>query len=370
MATTCEWRVLRFNHETRQSVAKVVVIEEPDCPEPCLMQIPHCLGFEYLKSMVSVGLSSVSCAGLNLELVAKGLNEMKCLCIGLGGGSLPLFLTNQLQGCLVEVVEIDNSVITAATKFMGFPANGFKTSQQSVNAASSLNTPNASLCVQEGLGAQTHTHIEGTGKSSSTAGLLWGKVQDRINGFEADGVAFVHKLWKGTASRDQHYDLVFIDAYDGKDEVPSCFWSKGGPFLTALRDLLNPYHGTAVVNLHTDSPPPSLLERITGDFGPGFDLHLPGGKQLQEISHTYRNELLLSPSQGNGALVTANKTGVAFTVAVPRQQNICLVVCRGIDGMKATLVENLKSAACCLERVLDIPFPMYKRVTRGFHLVQ
>lgn len=54
--------------------------------------------FADLKSMVSVGLSSVSCAGLNLELVAKGLNEMKCLCIGLGGGSLPLFLTNQLQG--------------------------------------------------------------------------------------------------------------------------------------------------------------------------------------------------------------------------------------------------------------------------------
>ena len=42
------------------------------------------------------------------------------------------------------------------------------------------------------------------------------------------------------------------------------------------------------MNLHTDAPPPSLIERIRGEFGPGFDPHLPGGEQLLEISHLYR----------------------------------------------------------------------------------
>lgn len=373
VAATCEWHVLRFDHETRQSVAKVIVVEEPGCPGPYMMQIPHCLAFEYLKSMVSVGLSSISCAGLNLDLVSKGQSEMRCLCIGLGGGSLPLFLAHKLKGCLVDVVEIDSTVISAATEFMGFPGNGFKSSQQSVKSSRAINVPAGLLQVEEGTGAQAHARSKDSGKSSSLAGSLWGKVQDRISGFEADGVAFVCNLLKGTAWREQHYDLVFIDAFDGKDEVPSCFWSEDGPFLAALCNLLNPNHGTAVMNLHTDSPPPSLHERITGVFGPGYDLRLPGGKQLHQIAHTYRNALLPSSRQGNGEVVStnlSNQTGAAFTVAVPRQQNICLVASRGIDGMAAPLVKNLRSAAHHLEGILDIPFPMTKRVSRGFQLVQ
>ena len=48
--------------------------------------------------MISVGLASVNCGGLDLEYVARGMKQMRCLCIGLGGGSLPLFLANKLQG--------------------------------------------------------------------------------------------------------------------------------------------------------------------------------------------------------------------------------------------------------------------------------
>ena len=46
----------------------------------------------------------------------------------------------------------------------------------------------------------------------------------------------------------------------------------------------------AQMNLHTDSPPPSLVERMRGEFGPGFDPLLPGGKQLLKISRLYRSE--------------------------------------------------------------------------------
>ncbi|KAI5066270.1 hypothetical protein GOP47_0018894 [Adiantum capillus-veneris] len=360
--TSCEWRVLRFNHETRQSVAKVVVVEGQDYEEPYLVQVPSCLAFEYLKSMVSVGLSSINCAGLNLELVAQGKSKMRCLCIGLGGGSLPLFLANKLQGCFMEVVEIDKTVISAATECMGFPKNAFKVLQQSDHGLSLRNALESSF-VQEGLGIQRHSYAKYTNDVSHTASSLWGKLPDRIIGVEADGVAYVRNLLKDIGLKGQHYDLAFIDAYDGKDDVPSGFWNRGGPFLTGLRDLLNPHHGTAVVNLHTDSLPPSFLERIRGEFGPGFDPHLPGGKQLQEISQMYRDELLWCQRHSNAL------KGAAFTVAVPRQQNICLVVSRGIIGMKSCIVQNLTSAACYLERVLDIPFPMSKRVARGFKLV-
>lgn len=43
------------------------------------------------------------------------------------------------------------------------------------------------------------------------------------------------------------YDLVFIDAYDGNDEVPTELWEEGGPFLRHLADVLNPIHGTVLV---------------------------------------------------------------------------------------------------------------------------
>lgn len=345
------------------------------------MQIPNCLAFEYLKSMASIGLASVSCAGLDLEHIAKGEKQMRCLCVGLGGGSLPLFLANKMQGCFVEVVEIDDTVISAATEFMGFPGYGFKTSLQSVNGSSSLNGSYDYLCLQEGMGTQTPSGANKTMcGSKSSAGSFWGGVQERISGFEADGAAYVYGLLEGIISPAHYYDLVFIDAFDGKDEVPSCLWSGGGPFLTALRDLLNPIHGTAVVNLHTDMPPPSLLERITGEFGPGFDPLLPGGRRVQEISDNYRNELLLYPSQQNGGVFATEFSdnprhvgavmGVTFTVAVPRQQNICLVVSRGINGTKVSIIDNLKAAACYLERVLKIPFHMSKRISRGFHIVQ
>ncbi|MCO5570268.1 hypothetical protein L7F22_023987 [Adiantum nelumboides] len=315
--------------------------------------------------MISVGLSSINCAGLNLELVAQGKSKLRCLCIGLGGGSLPLFLVNKLKGCFVEIVEIDKTVISAASECMGFPRKAFRALQHSDHGLSFFNTSERFSYACEGLGIRNHSNIKYTNGVGHTTTALWGELPARIVGVEADGVAYVSKLFKDIGLEGQHYDLAFIDAFDGKDDVPSGFWSRGGPFLTGLRDLLNPHHGTAVVNLHTDSPPPSLIERIRGDFGPGFDPHLPGGKQLLEISQVYRDELLYYWRQGQ----TNALKGAAFTVAVPRQQNICLVVSRGIIGMKASIVQNLMSAACYLERVLDIPFPMSKRVSRGFQIV-
>ena len=62
--------------------------------------------------------------------------------------------------------------------------------------------------------------------------------------------------------------------------------------------------------------------------------------------------------------------GIAFTIAVPRQQNICLTVARGINGTKESVVDHLKRAACQLEHVLKTPFALSKRISRGFHFVK
>ena len=45
----------------------------------------------------------------------------RALCIGVGGGSLPHFLSLHYPGLQIDAVELDPLVITAATQYMGFP---------------------------------------------------------------------------------------------------------------------------------------------------------------------------------------------------------------------------------------------------------
>lgn len=45
----------------------------------------------------------------------------RVLCIGLGGGTLPLFLAHHFPGMDIHVVELDPVVIAAAQQAMGFP---------------------------------------------------------------------------------------------------------------------------------------------------------------------------------------------------------------------------------------------------------
>ncbi len=43
------------------------------------------------------------------------------VCIGIGGGSLPLFLAHHFPGMLVQAVDLDPVVLAAASQAMGFP---------------------------------------------------------------------------------------------------------------------------------------------------------------------------------------------------------------------------------------------------------
>lgn len=51
-----------------------------------------------LKSMVSVGLTSLAASKFDMRSVAIGKKQMRILCIGHGGGSLPLFLAKHILG--------------------------------------------------------------------------------------------------------------------------------------------------------------------------------------------------------------------------------------------------------------------------------
>lgn len=48
--------------------------------------------------MVSAGLSAISCSTFDLYSAVHGNTPMRILCVGHGGGSLPLFLASKLKG--------------------------------------------------------------------------------------------------------------------------------------------------------------------------------------------------------------------------------------------------------------------------------
>ncbi|KVI08061.1 hypothetical protein Ccrd_013571 [Cynara cardunculus var. scolymus] len=197
-----QWRTLRFNEDTRQSTAKVMAAyKESDPGSLFLRQEAHCLAVPYLKSMVSAGLSSLSC-NYDLKSSAYGKNTMKVLCIG----------------AMIHIVEIDPVVISASTQAMGFPAYSIvKRCGERVNS-----------------------------KPNLTDEVLWKGIHERLLLYESDAEQFI------TESSDI-YDMVFVDAYDGDDIFPQKLWDPDSMFLKALGERLHPEHGTVVVNLHSDT---------------------------------------------------------------------------------------------------------------------
>ena len=51
---------------------------------------------------------------------AAAAQQLRALCIGVGGGSLPLFLAHHFPGLRVDAVELDPAVLAAASQAMGF----------------------------------------------------------------------------------------------------------------------------------------------------------------------------------------------------------------------------------------------------------
>ncbi|XP_038724271.1 uncharacterized protein LOC120015790 isoform X2 [Tripterygium wilfordii] len=285
-----QWRTLRFNDDTRQSTAKVMAAyRESEPGSVCLMQQPHCLAVPYVKSMVSAGFASIASSDYDLLKAIQGKKTMHVLCIGHGGGSLPLFLASKIQGAIVHIVEIDPLVISTSIQAMGFP----------------------SYAVIKPSGERALP------KPSTMDEVLWKGIHERLYLFESDAEKFVLET-------TNLYDMVFIDAYDGDDVFPHKLWDPNSSFLKALSDHLHPAHGTVVVNLHSDY---DILD--SGNCASYFyQTHLPMGKYVGEVCQAYKDVLLGNGNCGDGK----EGFGAAFTVAVPWVCNTSLVVCRGFGS--------------------------------------
>ncbi|RAL38344.1 hypothetical protein DM860_002322 [Cuscuta australis] len=321
-----QWRALRFNEETRQSTVKVMSFYRKSDPDSLfLMQQPHCLAIPYVKSMISAGLATISSCNYDLRKAICGAKKMNILCIGHGGGSIPLFLASKIQGAMVHDVEIDPTVISASVQAMGFPSS-----------SSLVTSPPSTNSIQE---------------------MLWNGTHERIRLYESDAEHFIADPIR------PHYDIVFIDAYDGDDIFPYKLWDPHFPFLKALGDRLHPEHGTVIVNLHSD-----VDYRDAAASGSGASSHyLPMGPYMKQVCGAYKEALL-----GNGK----NSDGVAYAVSVPWVCNTSLVVARGFGKGESgsclnreSVLNTLMSKAIEVEKALGLPFLCLGYIKRGFTLV-
>lgn len=197
-----EWRVLRFNSTTRQSVTRVRVYPNDSVkatqsqrpwldPNQVAIAYPECLAQEYLKSMVSVVASLVGILGL-----FSSQQPVRVLCIGLGGGSLPMFLLHHFPMMTVDAIEIDPVVIQACD-FMG----------------------------------------------------LRFKDYPRLRVFEQDALLYLQQcVLSATIDNHSTYDIVCIDAFDGQDNVPDFLFSN--EFSDLLASILDQERGAIIMNSH------------------------------------------------------------------------------------------------------------------------
>ncbi|XP_023922822.2 uncharacterized protein LOC112034246 [Quercus suber] len=326
-----QWRALRFNDDTRQSTVKVMSAYRQSEPASiCLMQQPHCLAVPYLKSMVSVGLSTIASCGYDIINAVHGKKTMNILCIGHGGGSLPLFLASKIKGAVINIVEIDPLVISASIKAMGFPAF-------------SVMTPSGERAFS---------------KPSTIDEVLWKGIHERLYLYESDAEKFV-------LDNTNLYDMVFIDAYDGEDIFPRKLWDPSSQFLKSLSTQLHPRHGTVVVNLHSDS---DILD-VVGSAPSFLQQILPMGKYVSGIGRAYKDVLVGSGSCGKEG------SGLGFIVSVPWVCNTSLVVCRGLRtsggySNRDLVMNTISSKSLEVENLLNLPFSCLQYIKRGFILVE
>ncbi|OAY55496.1 uncharacterized protein LOC110610810 [Manihot esculenta] len=326
-----QWRTLRFNDDTRQSTAKVMAAYQQSEPNSIfLMQQAHCLAVPYVKSMVSVGLTTLASCNYDLMDAVRGKKTMRILCIGHGGGSLPLFLASKIQGAVIDVVEIDPLVISASIQAMGFPAFSVVSSpgQRALRKPDTINE------------------------------VMWRGIHERLYLYESDAEFFVLN------NNSNIYDIIFIDAYDGDDIFPRKLWDADSPFLQALNSRLHPDYGTVVVNLHADDDVLSSNPSVSYFY----QQVLPMSMHVPKVCRAYKDVLVGNGNSSGGK----EGSGFVFTVSVPWVCNTSMVVCRGL-GMSNYSRDSIANAVISksleVENILDLPFSCVEYIKRDFTLV-
>eukprot|EP01026_Neomeris_dumetosa_P031909 TRINITY_DN2529_c0_g1_i8.p1 TRINITY_DN2529_c0_g1~~TRINITY_DN2529_c0_g1_i8.p1 ORF type:complete len:423 (+),score=33.48 TRINITY_DN2529_c0_g1_i8:84-1352(+) len=299
--SNADWRVLRFNKVTRQSVALVNSTKQS--------AYPTCLAFEYLKTMAACVLTISQICEINEKNIIK--KPVRLLFVGLGGGSLPLFVQNLFVGWEIVCVEIDPVVVEAATEFMGFQQqdNQIRIVQQSIEE-------------------------------------------------------YLTKL------QDTKFDFIIIDAFDGQDQIPKALWKNDdkNSCIQYLNQHLKQDTGALIMNVHGGTTNTLNLYnkgQLLFKLGqlPGFDPESLLGSQLLDIFFSLQEELLKNGGEAF-TISTRYQDNIILVYLVGNEYQVQQKEKhRNIQG-----VENfVKQAALSAERKFDqVDFGIVNRMTRNF----
>ena len=308
-----EWRVLRFGEDTRQSVA-LVDVPRGGGPASTPTSRPAALAFEYVKSVVACSLTALgSMPPPILEAPAGGgaggrtPQPPSILCIGVGGGSVPLALASLFPGASVAGVDLCPAVLGAADA-MGLTAAAGR-------------APNLTIRL-------------------------------------GDGVAALEALPAGSL------DLVVVDAFDGADDVPSALTTVGGVGLSAAAAALHPAHGALVINLHA-GPKPGPGDWLTS-LGRGGPAHPP--TIVVRPDGTGPGASALATARAWSLALLDGGAGSAWLVGVRRQANAVVVVARGGKGGGANSAASAATAAAA-RAAMALPFDVGDRAAYGYYRI-
>lgn len=342
--TRQEWRVLRFNNVTRQSVARVAIIADGGIDgsrahldmqhhrwlrsDQSLIARPDCVAQEYLKTLISVFGAVVGLQGLFQSSGKRNNNSdgattsrrrpFKVLCIGLGGGTLPHFIAHHFPEAHVDAVEIDPVVVEAAIQVMGLP----------VAALTNLN-----VYSQDG-----YEYLK------SRSG---GKNTPNVN-------------------NTVFYDVVCIDAFDGDDNIPAQLCTS--EFADMLGTVLDRSHGTVLINLHDTNDVASIGKIYYGSLVLGGNYGSSGTGNEYNSSTSAYNSTGIGSTGRSGSTTEYVRTGCCFTVETQKQRNLTLACARGLDlplEMEAAK-ERLRYAGAYIGHESGYRFPAGVRADREF----
>lgn len=223
--------MLRFNDVTRQTVMRVRVSASGSSgrdggssgrqasPGMTVEALPGCLAQEYLKTMASLVAALLGLQRLQGQASARGgasadgsalasepdhqqqprwlRRRLRVLCIGVGGGSLPLFLSHTLPWVEVDAVELDPAVVAAAMAAMGLPADHPRLRLHTADAAAFLRAWRRRRQQQD----QQQQHPQPKEQQQPGAG------------------------WQQPSA--EPWDLIIQDTFDGQDAIPAALCTQG-----------------------------------------------------------------------------------------------------------------------------------------------
>jgi len=213
------WRTLSLVGPERHIMHGVVKVDSVGCFEPSAVPT------EYIKSLAAVGLAGLSPA----------CSQPRCLFLGYGAGTLPLVMGAHLpDASALTAIEMDEVVLAAAATYLG------------------LNRTRTVVIVADAIAWVHAQHEQAQAEEWPAANERQGE-EDQLyprTSRPASSDVSSDVAASPTAQHGAGFDAVFIDLFDGHNDVPPAAYSAA--FLRSLSGLLRP-GGVVVHNFHFGS---------------------------------------------------------------------------------------------------------------------